>query len=188
MLNDKTSPSSAAAAAAVRLLFGLQLSAYTKTCTRSGGHLTYVRQYSFLQPPADGKSLLIIWCTVPFSFQPPWHLYAANDQKRIVTMMIRRTRDDLCDFYTAAEGRTTGTPTTARRREYVRQRVYHYVVYVKSAVKMNIGLRSCHVFFSAVDRTRRRCSGRARNKNVRVLRVLVNENTIFSKSVFSREV
>lgn len=60
MLNDKTSPSPAAVAA-VRLLLGLQLSAYTNTCTRSGGHLTYARQYSFLHPAADGESLLIIW-------------------------------------------------------------------------------------------------------------------------------
>jgi len=70
MLNDKTSPSSDPVAA-VRLLLGLQLSAYTNTCRRSGGHLTYARQYSFFQPAADGKLLLIIWCIVPFSFQPP---------------------------------------------------------------------------------------------------------------------
>lgn len=81
MLNDKTSPSPASVAP-VRLLFGLQLSAYTDTCTWSGVHLTYVRQYSFLQPAADGKSLLIIWCTVPFTFQPPWHLYAARKPRK----------------------------------------------------------------------------------------------------------
>jgi hypothetical protein len=51
--------------------------------------LTYVRQYSFLQPAADGESLLIIWCTVPFSFQPPWHLYAAQQSKRCSTNYYR---------------------------------------------------------------------------------------------------
>jgi hypothetical protein len=31
----------------------------------------YARQYSFFQPAADGKSLLIIWYVVLLSFQLP---------------------------------------------------------------------------------------------------------------------